>query len=224
VKRFLFALAVVAASHLGYGQTTLNNEAIQKMVKAGLSDDVIVSTIGNSAGQYVLTPDALTSLRQSGVDDKVISAMQAKGSSPQVVADTHAAAVETQPGNGQSAAVPAGGTKPRVFLQSESKGKGHGALRDQSMEMSKDFEKDCPDVKVTIREDAADYLVHLSHIEHGFSRDNQFQVANKDGDLISKTTEGGSIAGGVKKACALILADWQRNQQGGPPPKENPSR
>ena len=44
----------------------------------------------------------------------------------------------------------------------------------------------------------------------GLVRDNQIQVANKEGDLISRTKEGGSIAGGMKKACALILADWAK--------------
>lgn len=79
------------------------------------------------------------------------------------------------------------------------------------MEMSKDFEKDCPGVKITILQQMADYTVVLNHIEIGaFVRDNQIQVANKDGDLISKTKEGGSIEGGVKKACTLILADWAK--------------
>ena len=76
------------------------------------------------------------------------------------------------------------------------------------MEMSKDLEKDCSAVRVTINPQMADYTVALNHIESGFTRDNQIQVANKDGDLLSKTKEGGSIAGGMKKACALILADW----------------
>ncbi len=76
------------------------------------------------------------------------------------------------------------------------------------MEMSKDFEKDCSGIKVTINQAAADYTILLNHIEHGFARDNQIQVANKDGDLISKTKEGGSIRGDMKKACQLILADW----------------
>jgi hypothetical protein len=35
-------------------------------------------------------------------------------------------------------------------------------------------------------------------------RDNQIEVYNKDGDLISGK-EGGSIMGGVKGACALSL-------------------
>jgi hypothetical protein len=79
------------------------------------------------------------------------------------------------------------------------------------MEMSKDFERSCPDVRITLNQAMADYTVALNHIEHGFARDNQIQVANKDGDLISKTKEGGSIKGDVRKACDLIVADWVAN-------------
>jgi hypothetical protein len=55
----------------------------------------------------------------------------------------------------------------------------------------------------------ANYTVLLNHIEDGLAaRDNQMQIANKDGDLIAETMEGVSIAAGMKKSCALILADW----------------
>jgi hypothetical protein len=100
--------------------------------------------------------------------------------------------------------------KPRVYLSSASKGSQWNAARDQSMEMSKDFEKDCPGVKITINQSAADYSVLLNHVKHGFVRDNQIQIANKDGNLISRTKEGGSIRGDVKKACETILADWAK--------------
>lgn len=101
-------------------------------------------------------------------------------------------------------------TQPRVFLQSASQGNRWASRRDQSMEMSKDFEKNCPEVHITINQQMADYTVLLNHIEVGFSRDNQFQIADKNGELISRTKEGGSINGGVKKACGLILADWAK--------------
>jgi hypothetical protein len=100
--------------------------------------------------------------------------------------------------------------QPRVFLQAASHGNTWNAHRDQSMEMSKDFEKACSDVKVTINQQAADYTVILNHIEVGLlSRDNQIQVADKNGDLL-KTKEGSSIKGSVKNACQLILADWNK--------------
>ena len=108
--------------------------------------------------------------------------------------------------------------QPRVFLQATSHGNVWAARRDQSMEMAKDFQKNCPDVKVTILQTAADYTVILNHIEVGaFARDNQFQVANKEGDMLSGVREkggikSGSINGGVKAACNVILSDWQARQ------------
>ena len=83
------------------------------------------------------------------------------------------------------------------------------------MEMSKDFQEVCPDVQISLNQHLVDYTVELNHIEHVFSRDNQMQVVNKDGDLVSKTKEGGSIKGGsikggVKKACEVIIADWAK--------------
>jgi hypothetical protein len=102
--------------------------------------------------------------------------------------------------------------EPRVFLQSASHGNTWNSRRDQSMEMSKDFEKVCPGVRVTVNQQMADYTVLLNHIEVGlFARDNQMQVADKNGDLL-QTKEGGGIKGGVKKVCDLILADWVKQE------------
>jgi hypothetical protein len=80
------------------------------------------------------------------------------------------------------------------------------------MEMSKDLEKSCPDLRITVNQQAADYTILLNHIEVGLARDNQVQVADRNGDLLSKTKEGGSIAAGMKKACTLILADWAKKK------------
>jgi hypothetical protein len=103
--------------------------------------------------------------------------------------------------------------KPRVYLQAASKGNNQNAARDQAMEMSKDVERDCPGVRVTINQQNADYTVLLNHIEVGlFIRDNQFQLADRNGDLLTRTKEGGSIRNGMKKVCAQILDDWIKNQ------------
>jgi hypothetical protein len=48
-----------------------------------------------------------------------------------------------------------------VFLQAASHGNTWNSRRDQSMEMSKDFEKVCPGVRVTINQQVADYTVIL---------------------------------------------------------------
>jgi hypothetical protein len=45
------------------------------MVKAGLSDDLIVDTIRNHPGQFATDADALVALKQADVSDRVIAAM-----------------------------------------------------------------------------------------------------------------------------------------------------
>lgn len=203
---------------LAIAQQSMNNDSVLKMVKAGLSDDIVISTISASPGLYTTTPDALISLKQAGVSDRVISVMVNKNSAPPAPPADQEPATPTQtrsaPGtptpSPETTAVAPPDSKPRVYLESASKGTNRNAARDQSMEMSKDLEGDCTGVRITINQQMADYSVLLNHIEVGFARDNQVEVANKEGDLISKTKEGGSIRGGMKKACAVILADWTK--------------
>jgi hypothetical protein len=236
-KKMRWALiAPVFVVGMALAQTVLDNDGIVKMVKAGLGDDVIVSMIDAQPGNYTVTPDAMVQLKQDGVSDKVLSAMIAKFSSasassaPETApspgsAPTPAAAAApaqpalatgpsaTAPDQPASANAPAGNRQaPRVFLQSASNGNTWNSRRDQSMEMSKDFQKTCPGIIVTINQQMADYTLILSHIELGaWARDNQLQVADKTGDLL-KTKEGGSIKGNVKTMCNLILSDWARQQ------------
>ena len=104
-----------------------------------------------------------------------------------------------------------GSATPRVYLESASHGNQWNAARDQTIELTKDFqkEKECSELAVTTRQDKADYTLTLNHIEHGFARDNQIRLANTDGDVLL-TKEGGSIAKNVKTACGLVLDDWKK--------------
>jgi hypothetical protein len=233
----VFLLAVLVFCHtlpaqqpVGGATEQLNNNSVIKLIKAGLSDDLVVSTIKSVPGAYDISAEGLIALKTAGASDKIISAIVLKTSSAPLAANPPAPPVAEaattpadQPAQKPFLPAPSGeiasyaaklpartASAPRVYLQSASKGRNRNAARDQSMEMSKDLEKDCPAVRVTINQQVADYTVLLNHIESGFVRDNQIQVANKDGDLISKTKEGGSIAGGLKKACTLILADWDK--------------
>jgi hypothetical protein len=56
-------------------QTVLTNDAILKMAKAGLGEDILVSTIKAQPGSYTTTPDDLIALKGAGVSDKVLAAM-----------------------------------------------------------------------------------------------------------------------------------------------------
>ena len=63
-------------------QQVLNNDAVIKLVKAGLSDDLIVSTIANSPGTYDVSADGMIALKSAGVSDKVVSAIIQKANAP----------------------------------------------------------------------------------------------------------------------------------------------
>jgi hypothetical protein len=62
-------------------QAGLNNDSIIKMVKAGLSDDLIVSTIGSSPGAYDTSADGMIALKTAGASDRVVSAVVQKTNS-----------------------------------------------------------------------------------------------------------------------------------------------
>lgn len=64
---------------LGSAQQALNNDAVIKMVKAGLPEDVVVATIQQQPGNFSVSPDDLIALKTAGVPDKILAAMVAKG-------------------------------------------------------------------------------------------------------------------------------------------------
>jgi hypothetical protein len=221
------------------GKMTVND--VIKLSQAGLSDDVIVQQLVKKNQPFDLSTDQIILLKTAGVSGRVIQAMidpskasassapqpaqnpSAESSQASVPAKSETAANLPTGANGfvasppltsrPLASIPSDGNGPRIYFEAASKGSQWNAVRSQTMEMSKDFEKDCPGARITISQNAADYIILLNHIEHGFTRDNQVQVANKNGDLISRTKEGGSIRGDMKKACQTILADWSKIRQ-----------
>jgi hypothetical protein len=64
-------------------QETLTNEAIVKMVKAGLSESTIISLIQQQPGNYSTKIADLMALKEAGVPNAVIDAMVAKASGQQ---------------------------------------------------------------------------------------------------------------------------------------------
>lgn len=194
----------------------MRNADVIALVGLGLSDDVVIDKIhAAKSTDFDTSVAGLKSLKDAKVSDSVIRAMinpaaQTNSANPNT-------GIQNPPTPGDAQQQPATNAapsnKPRVFLEAASHGPNQNANRDQSMEMSKDFERDCGDVSVTINQQMADYTVSLNHIEAGLYRDNQIQVANKTGDLISKTKEGGSIRSGMKKACSLILDDWNKKSK-----------
>lgn len=86
---------------------TLNNDSVIKLVKAGLSDDLIVTTINASAGRYDTSADGVIALKSAGVSDKVVSAIVVKASAPPPApASAPVAAAPAPPPNPDDPAAP----------------------------------------------------------------------------------------------------------------------
>jgi hypothetical protein len=140
--------------------------------------------------------------------------------------------------------------KPRVFVQGKgsedvsSTGSGGGGQHwaawgskstidshDESMEVTKDLQKDCSGATITINQANADYIVMMnreSKKNRGLLRTNsQIQVANKAGDVIG-TNATRTVGNAAKDACNLILVDWQAHgpinaQEAAAPPVQQPA-
>lgn len=88
------SLATVAiltlSAILVFAQQAMDNSSVIKLVKAGLSDDIIVSTINASPGTYDTSPDALIALKAAGASDKVVSAIVLKASGAAAAPRTNA--------------------------------------------------------------------------------------------------------------------------------------
>jgi hypothetical protein len=97
MRKSLIAFAFLAVCPLITAQQTLNNDSVEKLVKAGLSDDLIVSTVNASPGTYDTSADGLIALKKAGASDKVISAvlMKSSGMAPAAAGSTATAPVAT---------------------------------------------------------------------------------------------------------------------------------
>lgn len=78
------AVALLAISTIAcIAQQSLNNDAVIKLEKAGLGEDLVISTIKTQPGTYSLQPQDLINLKEAGVSDHIISAMMEKSAMAQ---------------------------------------------------------------------------------------------------------------------------------------------
>ena len=78
MRKNILAIVFLAISVSLFAQQSLNNDSVIKLVKAGLSDDLIVSTINAQPGTYDTSTDGLIALKTARVSDKVVAAIVAK--------------------------------------------------------------------------------------------------------------------------------------------------
>ena len=104
MRKSLFAIFFLVFCLAVTAQQPMNNDSIVKMVKAGLSDDLIVTTINASPGTYDTSADGIIALKAAGASDKDVAAIVTKASGT-----TQAPAAPQQPStpkNDAASAVP----------------------------------------------------------------------------------------------------------------------
>lgn len=74
-RNIVFLLCLLFLPIALVADETLNNDAILKLVKAGLSEDVIVTMVRQQPGKYSTSVDEILALKKAGASDKVIGAM-----------------------------------------------------------------------------------------------------------------------------------------------------
>lgn len=103
--KWALTLLLLAVCPMVLAQQALNNDSVIKLVKAGLSDDLIVSTINATQGKYDTSADGIIALKSGGVSDKVIGAILLKAS-------PNAGAMTPQPSQAAPGSTPQNNNEP----------------------------------------------------------------------------------------------------------------
>src|ERR1019366_4510294 len=120
MRKSFLAFVFLAISLLLFAQQTMNNDAVIKLAKAGLSDDLIVSTINAQPGTYDTSANGLIALKKAGASDKVVAAIVQKAAAPAAPAPLAPATVAPTPSPTTAApTVPAAVDSVGVYFQSK---------------------------------------------------------------------------------------------------------
>jgi hypothetical protein len=96
---FLISCTLIAQT-----PTKIDNEGVVKLVKSGITEDMIISIIRQQPGAYLLGADDLVSLKSAGVSERIIGEMMAKQRSEPALPGAPSASLAASGGD-QSAAV-----------------------------------------------------------------------------------------------------------------------
>jgi hypothetical protein len=78
MRKLILAAILLLLCPLMRAQQTLNNDSIIKMVKAGLSADIVIAAVNSQPGHFDISPDGLIAMKKAGASDRIISALIAK--------------------------------------------------------------------------------------------------------------------------------------------------
>jgi len=72
-------LILLLGATAALAQEALTNEGVLKMVRAGLSEDLVLAAIADQQSSFSLNATDLVGLKEAGVSEKILKAMMAKG-------------------------------------------------------------------------------------------------------------------------------------------------
>lgn len=75
-------VAVASQANAQVAAQAVTNYDLVEMTRAGVSDDLIISTARTRGGRLDLSPSGLISLKQNGVSDRVVMAVQSSSGAP----------------------------------------------------------------------------------------------------------------------------------------------
>lgn len=114
MRRMILAIALlVLCPLLLVAQDALTNDSVIKMVKAGLSDGLVISAIYSKPGQYNTTVDGMIALKAAGVSDKVVAAVVNRSSGGTAPARVEAAPEAVTPADPND---PTGPHDPGIYM------------------------------------------------------------------------------------------------------------
>lgn len=172
MRKLILAVVFMVICPLLIAQQAMNNDSVIKPVKAGLSDDLIVTTINAAPGTYDISADGLIALRTAGAADKVVAAIVAKAAAPApagtapgpppapmaATVDQTAAPVPTA--SATPSAVPAPGLvqssgQPRIFVKADP---------DFGVALSAALNKKHAPATVVLDENSAEYILQSAGV------------------------------------------------------------
>jgi hypothetical protein len=180
----------------------LTNADIIKMVKAQLSTNIIIATIDSANVNFDLSPTGLIGLKEGGVEDRIIEAMQARSRTRDTGSTTD---LSTRAGPEKSELLAA--SKDPDFILRNFKTMFVNATRatyfkSDQMKAALGENKDFASLKITIVEDPAVADVVLD-VSYTFAWDYPFTVRHQNTSMVLVSGKGSGPFSGPKGASSV---------------------
>jgi hypothetical protein len=176
----------IQMSTFAQGEEVMTNETVIRMVKAGLSPNIIIAKIKTSKTRFDTSDAALIKLAEAKVPNEVIAAMM----EAQPPADNRDAS-KTQPPLPNQSGLP-------VLYIAEETSSGIQGTTDVVLEAIKTFREKVPGIRITRDRNQAEYTVLITRRErwNPLVRDTKIAIVNRKDEVIfsrSARSVGGAI-------------------------------